>query len=220
MISPSPLPPPSQQSEQEPKPEQKKVTSIPQRKRPGQSPTARFLKAIFRPIFKGLYYLIRGIRNHKWLALVALLLFLGSATFVNYLVTKTLPFGGDDPVQGLTLRDKASSDNVRNWLYALRDGNTAEMTTIQQGLVMQSPPDPTQLVGQYSKNHIVWQDISLLSVNTEPDTTIDAFVKVDVVAPSQNGNVNAMMIWHFATLPQQSGRILFIELVSTRQLLQ
>ena len=218
MISPSPLLP--QQAEQEPKPEQKKVTSIPQRKRPGQSPTARFLKAIFRPIFKALYYLIRGIRNHKWLALVALLLFLGSATFVNYLVTKTLPFSGNDPVQALTLRDKSSGDNVRNWLYALRDGNTAKMTQIQSGLVMQTPPDPTQLVGQYSKNHIVWQDISLLNVNTEPDTTLDAFIKVDVVAPSQNGNVNAMMIWHFATLPQQNGRILFIELVSTRQLLQ
>jgi hypothetical protein len=220
MISPSPLLPPSQQAEQEPKPEQKKVTSIPQRKRPGQSPTARFLKAIFRPIFKALYYLIRGIRNHKWLALVALLLFLGSATFVNYLVTKTLPFVGDDPVQGLTLRDKGSGDNVRNWLYALRDGDTAKMTQIQSGLVMQSPPDPTQLVGQYSKNHMAWQDISLLSVNTEQDTTLDAFVKVDVVARGQSGNVNAIMIWHFVTLPQQNGRVLFIEPVLIRPLVQ
>jgi hypothetical protein len=218
MISPSPLQQSPGQPVQEPKPEEKKVALTPIRKRTGQSPGALFVKGIFRPIFKGLYYVLQGIRRHKLVTLCALILFLGGATVANYMVTRTLPFGigANDPLQSLTIRDKSSSDNVRNWLYALRDGNANTMTRVQQGLIMQQPPDPNQLIGTYSNTHITWQEISVLSVNIEPDTTIDVFVKVNVIVQGQN----AAMIWHFATLPQQTGRILTIELVSTRQTLQ
>jgi hypothetical protein len=208
---------------QEPKPEQKKVISTPSRKRVGQTPAALFVKAIFRPIFKGLYYLLQGIRNHKLVALLAILIFIGTSILANSLVTKTWPFSSNpDPVQSLTQRDKSSGDNVRNWLYALRDANAGLMTGYQQGLIMSQPPNVSQLITAFSQSqgNVTWKDISVISVSSESDTTLDSFIQVNVTVPGRAGPTGAILIWHFVTLPQQAGRILFIDLVSFRQLLQ
>jgi hypothetical protein len=213
---------PTQQPEQ-PESEQKKVIYTPRKKRAGQTPAALFVKAIFRPIFKGIYYILRGIRSHKLVSLLAILIFIGAAIVANAVVTKTWPFiSTPDPVQSLTQRDQASGTNVRGWLYALRDGNASVMTGYQQGLIMQTPPNVSQLVGAFSqsKANVVWKDISVLSVYSESDTTLDSFVKVNITVPGQAGPSGAILIWHFVTLPQQAGRILFIDLVSYRQLLQ
>jgi len=214
---------PTQQQSEQPKPEQKKVIYTPKKRRAGETPLALFVKAIFRPIFKGLYFLFRGMRNHKLVALLAILIFIAAAIVANSLVTKTWPFiSAPDPVQSLTQRDQASGDNVRGWLYALRDANANVMTGYQQGLIMQTPPDVNQLITSFSqsKANIVWKDISVISVSSESDTTLDSFIKVDVTVPGQTGPSGAILIWHFVTLPQQAGRILFIDLVSYRQLLQ
>ena len=211
---------PTQRQPERPEP---KVLYTPKKKRAGQSPAALFVKAIFRPLFKGIYYLFRGIRNHKLVALLAILIFIAAAIVANGVVTKTWPFtGNSDPVQSLTQRDQASGNNVRGWLYALRDGHATVMTGYQQGLIMQTPPDVNQLINSFSqsKANIVWKDISVMSVYSESDTTLDSFIKVTVSVPGQSGPTNAILIWHFVTLPQQAGRLLFIDLVSSRQLLQ
>ena len=214
---------PTQRPSEQPEPAPKKVVSSPKKRRAGQGPVARFIKAIFRPIFKGLYYFLQGIRNHKLVALLALLLLVGTAIVVNGVITKNWPFiGTPDPVQSLTQHDQASGNNVRGWLYALRDGNANVMTGYQQGLIMQTPPDVNQLINSFSqaKANVTWKTISVLSVYNEPDTTLDSFIKVDVTIPGQSGPGGAVLILHFVTLPQQSGRILFIDVVSYRQLLQ
>jgi hypothetical protein len=214
---------PTQRQPEQPEPEQKKVIYTPKKRRASQSPPALFVKAIFRPIFKGIYYLFRGMRNHKLVTLLALLLFIGAAIVANSLVTKTWPFiGTPDPVQSLTQRDQPSGNNVRGWLYALRDGNANVMTGYQQGLIMQTPPDVNQLIGAFSqsKANVAWKDISVISVYSESDTTLDSFIKVNVSIPGQTGPAGAVLILHFVTLPQQAGRILFIDVVSYRQLLQ
>jgi len=214
---------PTQRPPEQPEPEQKKVIYTSKKKRASQSPPALFVKAIFRPIFKGVYYLFRGMRNHKVVAILAILIFIAAAIVANSLVTKTWPFiSAPDPVQSLTQRDQPSGNNVRGWLYALRDGNANVMMGYQQGLIMQTPPAVNQLISSFSqaKANIIWKDISVISVYSESDTTLDSFVKVDITVPGQAGPAGGILIWHFVTLPQQAGRILFIDLVSSRQLLQ
>ncbi len=214
---------PTQRQPEQPEPEQKKVIYTPKKKRASQTPAALFVKAIFRPIFKGTYYLFRGMRNHKLVTILAILIFIIAAIVANSVVTKTWPFiGNPDPVQSLTQRDQPSGNNVRGWLYALRDGNASVMTGYQQGLIMQTPPDVNQLISSFSqaKANITWKDISVISVYSESDTTLDSFIKVDITVPGQTGPAGGILIWHFVTLPQQAGRILFIDLVSSRQLLQ
>src|SRR5258708_12890166 len=88
MISPSPT---QQPPEQTTKPEPKKVEYTP-RKRAGQSPGALFVKAIFRPIFKGIYYLLRAIRNHKLVTFVMIVLILPSTIPAHFLLTPGCPF--------------------------------------------------------------------------------------------------------------------------------
>jgi len=89
-------------------------------------------------------------------------------------------------------------------------------------LIMSTPPDVNQLISSFSqaKANITWKDISVISVYNESDTTLDSFIKVDISVPGQAGPAGGILIWHFVTLPQQAGRILFIDLVSSRQLLQ
>src|SRR5271157_894555 len=94
MLSPSS---PTQQPPEQTTPEPKKVEYT-YRQRAGETPTARFVKAIFRPIFRGIYYLLRGMRNHKLVTFVMILLILGSAIAANYAISGEWPFGiGNDP---------------------------------------------------------------------------------------------------------------------------
>src|SRR5262249_19455994 len=93
MISPSP----TQQPPEQTTPEKKKVTYTPP-KRAGQTPAALFVKSIFRPIFKGLFYFFQGIRSHKLVSFIMFLLILASATAANYAVTGNWPLGiANDP---------------------------------------------------------------------------------------------------------------------------
>src|SRR5438270_13570647 len=87
MISPSPM---QQQPGQDMKPEPKKVKSTPTRKRTGQTPLALFIKAIFRPIFKGIYYLLRGIRTDKLVTLCVIVLLVGIIAAINLFCTGQL----------------------------------------------------------------------------------------------------------------------------------
>jgi hypothetical protein len=217
MISPSPTQRPPEQTT---KPEPKKVEYTP-RKRAGQSPGALFVKAIFRPIFKGIYYLLRAIRNHKLVTFVMIVLILGSAIAANFVVTGGWPFGiGNDQFNFHIRGTNGGGDQVKNWLYALRDGNVTQLSLLDKN--MSQPPDPQQLVNQFGQKnaHLTWKTINVLSAFQESDTTIDSFVEVDLSASGPGGNVTGYMIWHFETVSQQGGILVNVNNVDFRPSLQ
>lgn len=217
MLSPSPTQQPPEQTQ----PEKKKGVSTPVRQRAGQTPAALFFKAIFRPIFKGLYHLFRGMRNHKLVTLIVILLILVSATAANYAATKEWPLGiGNDPFNFHVHGSNGGGDQVKNWLYALRDGNVVALALLDKD--MSQPPNPQQLVDQFSqpKGHLSWKAINVMNVIQESDTTIDSFVEVDLSATGPGGNVSGYMIWHFLTVAQQGGVLLNATLVDFRPALR
>ncbi len=209
MISPSP----TQQPPSPPVPERAKRESTPIRPRTGQTPAARFIKAILRPIFKVFYYVINGIRTHKLLTLLAIVILLVSVSTTMKLTTGAFPFGiGSDPFNFQTNGSTAPADHIKNWLYALRDGNATEMSLIQQEMIMSQPPDVNTLISQYSQTqgHVNWKSINVIGSYNESDTSTDSFVEVDISSHGPGGSVTGMMIWHFNTY---QGRILTIDLV-------
>jgi hypothetical protein len=212
MISPSP----TQQPPEQTTPESKKVEYA-SRQRAGQTPTARFFKAIFRPIFRGIYYLLRGMRNHKLVTFTMILLILGSAVAANYALTSELPFGiGNDPFNFHVKGGNGGGEQVQNWLYAMRDGNVVTLQFLDKA--MPQPPDVQQLVNQFSqpKGHLTWKAINVLSVFQESDSTIDSFVEVDLSATGPGGNTTGYLIWHFETVSQNGGVIINATVVDYR----
>lgn len=212
MISPSP----TQQPPEQTTPEVKKVEYA-SRQRAGQTPAARFVKAIFRPIFRGIYYLLRGMRNHKLVTLIMILLILGSAIGVNYAVSGQWPFGiGNDPFNFHVKGGNGGGQQVQNWLYDMRDGNVAALELLDKN--MSQPPDVQTLVGQFSqpKGHLTWKTINVLSVFQESDSTIDSFVQVDLSATGPGGNTSGYLIWHFVTVSQSGGILINATLLDFR----
>lgn len=217
MISPTPT---QQQPEQGPTPESKKVVYTPP-KRAGQSPTALFFKGLFRPVLKGLYYLLRGIANHKLVTLIVILLFLASATLATYISTGQFPLGiASDPFNFHIHGTAGGGDQVKNWLYALRDGDTATISLLDKDI--SQPPDPSQLVTQYSqpKAHLTWKTINIVGVYSESDSTIDSIVEIDLSATGPGGTTTGILIWHFVTVAQNGGIIINVNLVDFRAPLQ
>lgn len=205
MISPSP-------TQQPPAPERVQPGSTPIRRRTGETSAARFIKALLRPIFKVFYFIINGIRTHKLLTLLAIVLLVGSISATMKVTTGVFPFGiGSDPFNNFQGKN-VNGDHIKNWLYALRDGNTTQMSLIQQEMIMSQPPNVNTLISQYSQaqGHVSWKAITTIGAYNESDTTTDSFVEVDISSQGPGGNVTGIMIWHFTTL---SGRILTIELV-------
>ncbi len=215
MISPSPTQP---QPVLDPQPEQQKATYAP-RRRPGQSPAALFVKSIFRPIIKGLYFVIKGVRGHKLVAFLLLLLLLASSAIATKATTQEWPFGiGSDPFESsFNVHGNGSGEQVKNWLYDLREGNVSGMQAIQQFLFSQGP-DPQQLVSQYSQTqaHTRWKNINVMAVYSEADGTVESFVEVDFVSNGPGGATDQMMIWNFTTLPSRNGQIIYVHLVDSR----
>ncbi len=221
-------------SDDQVKPEEKKVKSTPARRSASQTPAARFVKSIFRPIFKGIYYFLRAIRSHKLVSFLLLLLLVGSSIAAYYTVTQTWPFGvGNDQFNFRVNGKNFSGEHVKNWLYALRDGDASTLSLIgqetAQGVELAtsgtsaaaiSPTDTGTLINSFSqaKTHLTWKTITVLTVSTAPDTSVDSFVEVDTASSGPGGNVSGIMIWHFITTPQ--GRLLAVSLVSFRAPLQ
>jgi hypothetical protein len=212
MLSPSP----TQQPPEQTTPEQKKVEYV-SRQRAGQSPTARFFKAIFRPIFRGIYYLLRGMRNHKLITFIMILFILGSAVAANYALTREGPFGiGNDPFNFHIHGSKGGGEKVQNWLYDMRDGNVAALNLLDKD--MSQPPNVQQLVAQFSQpqGHLTWKTINVISVFQEADSTIDSFVEVDLSAHGPGGNTSGYLTWHFLTVSQNGGILVNATLVEFR----
>lgn len=213
-IGPSPT---QQKPERDVKPEVKIVKSTPARRRTGQTPVALFFKAIFRPILKGTYYVLRGIGGHKLLTLAMILLLLVSIATTTFFTTGQLPYGiGNDPFNFHVHGSKGGGDVVQNWLYALRDGNATQMSLLQKSI--SSPPDPQQFITQFSQSqaHLTWKSINVTGVYSESDTTVDSFVEVDLAAAGPGGQVTGLLLWHFVTFSQGSELLLKVNLVDFR----
>ena len=212
MISPSPTQQPPEQTTAE-----SRKVAYASKQRAGQTPTARFFKAIFRPIFRGIYYLLRAMRNHKLVTLIMILLILGSGIVANYALSNELPFGiGNDPFNFHVKGGNGGGEQVQNWLYAMRDGNVAALQLLDKD--MSQPPNVQQLVSQFSqpKGHLTWKTINVLGVFQESDTTIDSFVEVDLSATGPAGNTSGYVIWHFETVSQNGGILINVTLVDFR----
>ncbi len=212
MISPSP----TQQPPEQTTPESRKIEYA-SRQRAGETSTARFIKAIFRPIFRGIYFLLRAVRNHKLVTLIMILLILGSAIVANYAVTGNWPFGiGNDQFNFHVKGGNGGGDQVQNWLYAMRDGNVAALELLDKN--MSQPPNVQQLVSQFSQpqGHLTWKAINVLSVFQESDTTVDSIVEVDLSATGPAGNTSGYVIWHFVSVSQNGGMLLNATLVDFR----
>jgi len=212
MISPSPTQQPPEQTASE-----ARKIEYATRQRAGQTPVARFIKAIFRPIFRGIYYLLRAMRNHKLVTVIMILLILVSAIAANYAVTGEWPFGiGNDQFNFHVKGGNGGGEQVQNWLYAMRDGNVAALQLLDKN--MSQPPDVQQLVGQFSqpKGHLTWKTITVLGVYQESDTTIDSFVEVDLSATGPAGNTSGYVIWHFVTVSQNGGVLINAAVVDFR----
>ena len=200
MLSPSP----TQQPPVKIPPEQKKtVRSTPARQRPGQSPTARFFKAIFRPVLKLLYYVLRWVATHFPLTILVVFLLLASIFATTYFTTGQFPYGlGGDQFNFHVKGTDGGGTAVKNWMYALRDGDTTTLDLLDKDVAQ--PPDSTQLVTQYSqaKAHLTWKDIIVLSASGQADSTVDSFIQVNLSATGPGGDTSGMMIWHFTTIDQ------------------
>lgn len=217
MISPSPTQPPPTS----PATEEKAASSPPTKLRTGQTRSARAIKAFFRPFFKGMYYLLQFVRSHKMLCFVALLLLLASIFFTSYLTTRTLPFGiGTDPVS-YSLRNVDGGAAIKEWLYAVRDGDTSTVQKMQSTMPtgISQPPDPTQLTTQFSQTSgRVWQSIQLVGTYTQSDTTEDTFVEV-ALAQDTTSSASATIIFHFVTAQGQD-QLFGVDLSSARKAIQ
>lgn len=212
--SPSPTQKPPEPSEQEQK---KIVRNTLARKRVGQTPLALFVKALLRPIFKGLYYLLRAIRRHKLIALLVILLLFASSSLVSYFETGQAPFGiGYDQFNFHIHGTNGGGDQVKNWLYALRDDDATAIAFLDR--FISSPPDPQQLTAQFSEKaaHLTWKNITVIGVNQEADTTIDSFVEVDLSTNGPGGSVTGFLVLHFVTVAQSGGVIIAVDVLPTR----
>jgi len=183
----------------------------------GQAPLALFFKAIFRPIFKGIYYLLQGIRKHKLVTLLFILILLASSSIATYVTTGSLPLGiGYDPFNFHIRGGNGGGDAVKNWLYAVRDGDATAVSLNQR--FVQQPPNPDQLINQFSekKAHLTWKSINVIGVYSEADSTIDSFVEVDLSATGPGGSVSGILVWHFTTVQAQGGVIINVSVVDFR----
>ena len=234
MISPSPTPPapmppvipgpgPSDRITQQAA-EPKKVKLTPAKKRAGQAPLALFVKAILRPIIKLLYYLINGMRKHKIVALIAIILLLGSIGLTSYVLTGTVPLVGGGANDAVSQQIKANAqlnDNVKVWLYALRDGDLSTLEKMDQS--MSQPPDTALYVLQYSEKYsgVKWNSISVVGPVTASDKLIDAYVEVNMKpsasTTASTGATTEVILWHFSTYPLPDGRIFSIDKVTARE---
>ncbi len=195
-------------------------SSTPLRKRPGETPFALFLKAIFRPFLKLVYYLLSGIRRHKLFTLLLILLLAASITITSYLGTGSWPFGvGEDQFNFHIRGGSGGGEVVKNWLYALQHGNTSTMQLLDSD--MSQPIDSTTL-GQYINTFSqtstrTWKNITVIKAYSQSDNTVDSFVNIEFSANGPGGPTNALVILHFTTITQGRDYLLAVDVVSSRR---
>jgi hypothetical protein len=202
--------------------ERKSSRDTPLKRRIGETRTAHIIKGILRPPIKALYYLSNWTKKYKLASLGILLLLVASISATTYYVTGQLPLGiNHDPFKFNYDGGKGEGNLVKSWLYALRDGETTHLILLDQNIAAGQAPDPTQLVTQFSetKAHLTWGDTSVIAVQQQPDSTVDSFVQVPILANGPGSSVKAMILWHFVTVSANGqSALLGIDLISMRPL--
>ena len=197
------------------------IKNTPLRKRPGESPTARVIKAIFRPILKTIYYTFRGVRRHKLFSLILVLLLLASIAVTNFFSTGTWPFGvGDDQFNFHIHGGSGGGEVVKNWLYALRSGDSGTLQLLDSD--MSQPIDAntlSQYISTFSQTKDrTWKSITVIKAFAQADNTVDSFVQVQYSTTGPGGTTNALLILHFTTLTQGRDYLLSVDPVSSRRM--
>ena len=214
MLSPSPT-----RNPPAPAPEEKKTTSTPIKPRIGETPTARAVKGVLRPIFKGLYYVLRVVGNYKLVTLVVIAILLASAFVTSYTLTKSAPLGiGSDPFNKFNVKGQGAGELVKSWLFALRDGDVTAMTLIERNMLTNTAPDPQGLVDLYSqpKAHLVWSSIEVVGVRANEDNTIDGFIFIELTAPTPGVTIKGFLIFHIVSIAGRNDVLYSISLVDFR----
>ncbi|HEY4387940.1 MAG TPA: hypothetical protein VGN34_26120 [Ktedonobacteraceae bacterium] len=212
-------PSPTQQSPGES--EHGPVKNTPLRKRPGETPTARFIKAAFRPILKLIYHTLSGVQRHKLFSLVLILLLLASISVTSFFSTGSWPLGvGNDQFNFHIHGGSGGGEVVKNWLYALRSGDSSTLQLLDSDM---SQPIDTTTLGQYISTFSqtstrTWKSITVLKAYSQPDGTVDSFVEVEFSANGPGGPTNAMVIFHFVTMTQGRDYLLGVDPVSSRRM--
>ena len=200
--------------------EQKSLRSTPVKRRIGDTKGARIIKGILRPPIKALYYLSNWIKKHKLPSLGILLLLLASIGATTYYATGQLPFGiNHDQFQFNYNGGKGEGNLVKSWLYDLRDGATTKLMLLDQNIPGGQAPDPNQLVNQFSepKAHLTWGETTVIAVQQQPDSTVDSYIQVPILAKGPGSAIKALMLWHFVTITANGqSALLGIDLVSMR----
>ncbi|HCI78839.1 MAG TPA: hypothetical protein DHW02_04030 [Ktedonobacter sp.] len=213
MISPPSTPPNETPRTSSGATEPKVVKSTPIA-RSGQSPAARTIKAIVRPILKALYYSIQWIRRHGVVSIIAFVLLIASIFATSYYSTGALPFHiGQDQFNFNIHGTDGGGLSVKNWLYSLRDGDLPTLTLLSKDMNPQPSQQTLQgYISQFSQSqsHLQWTSITVLNAYEEPDTSIDSFVKVDLTASGPGGTTKGYLIVHFVTV-SANGQELLIE---------
>jgi hypothetical protein len=180
----------------------KPVRATPVRRRIGETQGARIIKAILRPPFKFLYYLSNWIKTYK-LASLGLLLLLGiSISTTYYYTTHELPFGiNHDPFNFPYDGGKGEGEMVKSWVYALKNGQTTNLTLLEQNIPQGQTTDPAQLVSQYSETraHLTWGTPDVIAVHQQPDSTIDSLVQVVLSTQTPGTPEKAILLIHFVS---------------------
>jgi hypothetical protein len=212
-------PSPTQQSPADPAPRPVK-SSTPLRKRPGETPFALFLKMIFRPFLKLLYYTLSGIRKHKFFTLLLVLLLAVSISVTSFLATGLWPFSiGDDQFNFHIRGGSGGGEVVKNWLYALQHGDTSTLQLLDSDM---SQPIDANTLGQYvstfsQTNTRTWKTITVIKAYSQSNNMVDSFVNVEFSANGPGGLTNALVILHFTTITQGRDYLLAVDVVSSRR---
>lgn len=222
---PSPTqPPPMQESTPAPvaQPTTRSLETVTEgyhtRKRTGETPLARGIKAVLRPILKALYFILTWIRNHRIIALLALILLIGSIFLTSYL-TIGFPASSGTVQKSLTTTTPQLSPNVAGWLGALQAGDGTTMVKLQKSISASTQqPDSAIYILQFGEKQgqMKWTDAHVDSIRTAADGAVDTFIEVSMTSTASSTNgAQLLTFWHFVTAP--SGQILQIEFITSRQ---
>jgi hypothetical protein len=185
---------------------------------PGKSSLALMIKAILRPPLKIIYYILRWGETHKVLACILLMLLLGGIVGTNYaLITNQSSTRVDTITQSLK-RNVDLSQNIRQWLIALRSGDIPAMQMLEQTMLRSADTGAYALQFSEPYAHIQWDNISLASMSQGPDHRIDTLLELDVNETLNGTKAEGIYFWHFTT--NTLGQILFIDVLPGRHVIK
>lgn len=178
--------------------------------------SAKVTRAILRPIIKLFYYLIRVIRSHKWLTLLAILLLIASISLTSFFSTGLWPLGiGNTRYAEI---ESVAGPRVASWLEAVRTGDASFVDLLQQEIPATSRFAAQDIIAAFGENeaHIKWDSLALVGQSRTDDTMQHTFIQINYTISSGNTEIKSSAIWYFYTytIPTRDGQLALVQLVS------